>query len=152
MDQEAPKTDHKVSSEMDDKLSESKRRTSKAIVMAKAIVKPLRGARKHYLDDQDLTRYGITRTYIDFASGRLGEGSEQFIEPIDPDLIEECVREARVDDDLRHPDPDGSFFYDDHLEACFFNILILRDLRDSYDKDGYGPSIINVRTLWRDET
>lgn len=120
--------------------------------MAKAIVKPLRGARKHYLDDQDLTRCGITRTYIEFASGKLDEGSERFIEPTDPDLIEEWVREARVDDDLRPFDSDGTFFYDDQLEAYSFNKLILCCLSESYDKDGYGPSIFNVRTLWREET
>lgn len=54
--------------------------------------------------------------------------------------------EARVDYDLKPANPD-TFFYDDQLEAYFFNKLILRHLHESYDKDGYGPSILNVRTL-----
>ena len=121
--------------------------------MAKAIVSPLWRTRKHYLDDHDLTRYEITRIYIGFASGKLGEGSEQFIEPINPDCIEEWVHEVQVDyDKLEVPSPDGTFFYDDQPEAAFFNKLILRYLSESYDKDGYGPSILNVRTFWTTET
>lgn len=137
---------------MNHELEESERRTSESIGMAKAIVLPLMRSRRHYLDDQDLERYGITRTYIDFASGKIGDGSEQFIEPIDPDLVEDWVRMAKVDcGDLEPRGPDGTFFNDDQLEAAFFNVMILRYLSESYDKAGYGPSILNTHTLWKSE-
>lgn len=129
------------------------RRLWEAREMAKTIVLPLTQTKPHYLNDKDLLRYRITRTYIDFASGKPSEGSEQFIEPIKPEVVEEWLSTSQASQqDLVPLDSDDAFEYDNHLEADFFNQLILSYLGDSSEEEGEGPSILSTHTLWTEFT
>ncbi|MBE3044281.1 hypothetical protein IMZ48_17275 [Candidatus Bathyarchaeota archaeon] len=76
--------------------TKSNPRLPEAIEIGKAVFRPLRDSKLKYLEDDDLARFRITRTCIEFFSGKPGEGVEQLIDPIKPDVIEEWLRTTQA--------------------------------------------------------
>lgn len=134
---------------VDRRANENNLRFLRSLNLAKTVYRLLRDSRLHYLEDDDLERFGITRTDLDFSSGKPSKGSEQFVDPIAPEVIEEWLRMAHgSEDDMSPPSPDRSTSYDNQLDAYSLCILITRYLDEAADKAGDGPSILNTHTLW----
>ena len=132
----------------------AKPRLATTIRVAKSVYVPLRDSRRPYLDDDELKGLKITRKPLDlFSDGKPHDGAEQFIEPIEPHVMGEWLRIAQGEcKDLSPRCSDATFFQDNHMEAVFLHLLILRHLGESNDKDGFGPDVLRVRTHWTELT
>ena len=127
----------------------AKPRLAAANRVAKAAYVPLRDSKRPHVDDDLLKKLKITRKRLDLSGGNPSDCAEQFIEPINPEVMQEWLRCARGKrEDLSPPMPDGTFFNDDYMEAMFLIIMALQHLQESYDEDGFGPDILQTRTQW----
>lgn len=132
---------------------ESNVRAAAVMKLAKAVFHPIRHTKRTYTKSNDLERLRITRKYLAFSTGKPGSDSkyEQFLEPIDPDTMDEWLREANGPLEDLSPNGPDDLVHDNQLEAAFFCRQIIRHLDESHDADGYGPSVLNVRTFWTEE-